>query len=71
MAKNKKLVPEAKEALNQMKLEIARDLSIPTFADSNKADLTSKENGAIGGSVGGHMTRKLVEIAEKELLEKK
>ncbi|SHK49226.1 alpha/beta-type small acid-soluble spore protein [Tepidibacter formicigenes] len=67
---NKKLVPEAREALNQMKLEIANELGIQNSSNINKGDLSSRENGYSGGSVGGHMTRKLIEIAEKKLAKK-
>lgn len=68
---NKKLVPEAREALNQMKLEISNELGMSNSQYSNKENLTSRANGEIGGHVGGHMTRKLVEMAEKQLISKK
>ena len=33
----------------------------------NKGDLTSRQNGHLGGLIGGTMTKRLVEMAEKQL----
>ncbi len=59
--------PNAKEALNQMKLEIANELGMDAN-NINGANKTSQQNGEIGGRVGGTMSRKLVEMGERELL---
>ncbi|RDY27900.1 small acid-soluble spore protein [Romboutsia weinsteinii] len=64
---NKPVNPNAKEALNQMKLEIANELGMQS-ENINGANSTSQQNGEIGGHVGGRMSRKLVEMGEKELL---
>ncbi len=63
---NKLLVPEAKEALEQMKLEIAHELGIPNYNDIDKGNLTSREN----GYVGGYMVKKLVEQAQRQISDK-
>lgn len=68
---NKKLVPEAREALNQMKLEISNELGMTNSKYANKENLTSRENGEVGGRVGGNMTRKLIEMAEHQMVSKK
>lgn len=60
---NQKAVPEAKAALNQMKLEIANELGMSNYQQMDKGNLTAREN----GYVGGYMTKKLVEMAEKQL----
>ena len=60
---NKTVVPEAKQALNQMKLEIANELGISNYQEIDKGNLTARQN----GYVGGYMTKKLVEIAEKNM----
>ena len=49
---NQKVVPQAKQALNQMKLEIANELGVNLGPDA-----TSRAN----GSVGGEITRRLVQ----------
>ena len=49
---NKTAVPQAKQALNQMKLEIANELGVNLGPDA-----TSRAN----GSVGGEITRRLVQ----------
>ena len=60
---NKKVVPEAKAALNQMKLEIANELGMTNYQQIDKGNLTAREN----GYVGGYMTKKLVELAEQQM----
>ena len=60
---NKKAVPGAKAALNQMKLEIANELGMSIYQQVDKGNLTAREN----GYVGGYMTKKLVEMAEQQM----
>ncbi|WP_134703421.1 alpha/beta-type small acid-soluble spore protein [Ammoniphilus sp. YIM 78166] len=55
---NQKLVPAAASALDQMKFEIAQEFGIQLGADQ-----TSRAN----GSVGGEMTKRLVQFAEQQL----
>ena len=59
---NQKVVPQAKQALNQMKLEIANELGMNNYQQMDKGNLTAREN----GYVGGYMTKKLVEMAEQQ-----
>ena len=60
---NKTVVPEAKDALNQMKLEIAGELGLANYENVDKGNLTARQN----GYVGGYMTKKLVEMAERQM----
>ncbi len=61
---NRQVVPEAKAALNQMKLEIANELGMANYEAVDKGNLTARQN----GYVGGYMTKKkLVEMAEKQM----
>ena len=60
---NQKVVPQAKQALNQMKLEIANELGMDNYQQMDKGNLTAREN----GYVGGYMTKKLVEMAEQQM----
>ena len=60
---NKTVVPEAKAALNQMKLEIANELGLSHYESIDKGNLTAREN----GYVGGYMTKRLVEMAERQI----
>ncbi len=60
---NRTAVPEAKAALNQMKLEIANELGMSNYQQVDKGNLTAREN----GYVGGYMTKKLVEMAEQQM----
>ena len=57
---NRAMVPEAKQALNNMKYEIAGELGINLKPGYN-GDLTSREN----GYVGGYMVKRLIEQAER------
>ncbi|HEY8363084.1 MAG TPA: alpha/beta-type small acid-soluble spore protein [Tissierellaceae bacterium] len=66
MAKNNNnriVVPEARAALNQMKLEIANELGLANYDNIDKGNLTSRQN----GYVGGYMVKRLVETAQNQL----
>ena len=60
---NKILVPEARQALNQMKTEIASELGMTNYETMDKGNLPSRQN----GYVGGYMTKRLVEMAQKNM----
>lgn len=61
--RNKIVVPEARQALNQMKLEIANELGISNYDNIDKGELPSRVN----GYVGGYMVKRLVESAQNQL----
>ncbi|WP_408007513.1 small, acid-soluble spore protein, alpha/beta type [Pseudalkalibacillus sp. A8] len=61
MARNKPLVPNAENSLNQMKQETANEMGVQPGANT-----TSRANGA----VGGQMTKRLVGMAEQQLSNK-
>ena len=61
---NQKLVPQAINALNQFKYEVAQELNInPEYKTGYWGNITSRECGA----VGGHMVRKMIASAEQAL----
>lgn len=55
---NQLLVPGAEQALEQMKYEIAQEFGVQLGPDS-----TSRQN----GSVGGEITKRLVQMAQQQL----
>ncbi|WP_333860676.1 alpha/beta-type small acid-soluble spore protein [Clostridium sp.] len=59
---NKLVIPEAREALNQFKMESAREVGV-NLKNSYNGDLTSRE----AGSIGGNMVKKMVEAYEQGL----
>lgn len=59
---NRVVVPEAKGALNQMKYEIASELGINLKKGYN-GDLPSRQ----AGYIGGYMTKRLIEQAERAM----
>lgn len=64
MANNSTLVvPQAKAALNQMKMEVAQELGIAFQPNAYNGNLATRDAGAIGGNI----TRKLVQMAEQQL----
>ena len=67
MASNKNsnnlVVPEAKHGLNQLKMEVANEVGIANYDAVDKGNLTSRQN----GYVGGNMVRKMVEAYERNL----
>ena len=55
-------VPQAKGALNQMKYEIASELGI-NLKQGYNGDLPSRQ----AGYIGGYMTKRLIEQAERSM----
>jgi hypothetical protein len=55
-------VPEAREALNRFKMEVASELGVPLTQGYN-GNLTSREN----GSVGGEMVRRMIRSQEQAM----
>jgi len=63
MASNKKtLVPEAKAALNQFKMEAANEVGVNLNQGYN-GDLTARQ----AGSIGGQMVKKMIEKYENDI----
>ena len=56
-------VPEAREALNKFKYEVANEIGVPLKQGYN-GDLTSAQN----GYVGGYMVKKIYPERNKEFL---
>jgi len=77
--RNKILVPEARQELDQLKakvsgtnnpenaaLEVAKELGIP-LKDGYNGKLTSEEAGKVGGRIGGSMVKELVKLAQENM----
>ena len=60
---NKLVVPEAKQGLDKLKTEVANEVGIANYDTMDKGNLTSRQN----GYVGGNMVKKMVEAYEKNL----
>ena len=56
------MVPEAKQALNNMKYEIANELGI-NLKQGYNGDLPSRQ----AGYIGGYMVKRLIEQAERQM----
>ena len=59
---NKTKVPEAKEAMDRFKMEVANELGVP-LSNGYNGNLTSAQN----GSVGGYMVKKMIENQERQM----
>ncbi|MCQ4725564.1 alpha/beta-type small acid-soluble spore protein [Anaerotignum faecicola] len=59
---NRATVPEAREALNKFKYEVANEIGVPLKQGYN-GDLTSAQN----GYVGGYMVKKMIEAQERSM----
>ena len=59
---NKTNVPEAKEAMDRFKMEVAIELGVP-LSNGYNGNLTSAQN----GSVGGYMVKKMIENQERQM----
>ena len=55
-------VPEAREAMDRFKMEVASELGVP-LTNGYNGNLTSAEN----GSVGGYMVKKMIEAQERQM----
>nr|WP_279325250.1 MULTISPECIES: alpha/beta-type small acid-soluble spore protein [Clostridia] len=56
------VVPEAQQAMDTMKYEIAREQNV-NLKQGYNGDLTSKEN----GTVGGYMVKHMIEQYERNM----
>ncbi len=59
---NRMEVPQAKEAMDKFKMEVASELGVPLKQGYN-GDLTSAQN----GSVGGEMVRQMIKRQEESM----
>ena len=62
---NRKLVPEAMNALDKFKYEVASEVGV-TLKDGYNGDIASRD----AGRIGGNMVRKLIETAESQMIGK-
>lgn len=60
---NTLVVPQAKAAIGQLKAEAAQQLGVPFVPDGYNGNLSTRD----AGSIGGYITKKLVQIAEQQL----
>ena len=59
---NRMEVPQAKEAMDRFKMEVASEIGVP-LKEGYNGDLTSRQN----GSVGGYMVKKMIEAQEQQM----
>lgn len=59
---NRTEVPEAREALDRFKMEVASEIGVPLKQGYN-GDLTSAQ----AGSVGGEMVRQMIKRQEEQM----
>lgn len=84
MARRKRrrlLVPEARSALDQLKADVmntftpeqakfesAQRQQIPLQQDGDNGELTAREAGKVGGPIGGQMVKKLIAMAQMQMM---
>ena len=61
-SRNKAVVPEAKEALDRFKMEVAQEVGV-NLKQGYNGDITARE----AGSVGGMMVKKMIEAYENNM----
>ena len=62
MASNKTLIPEAKAAMEQFKMQAANEVGV-NLQNGYNGDLTSRQ----AGCIGGQMVKKMVESYENSI----
>jgi len=59
---NSKVVPEAREALNKFKYEVASEVGV-NLKDGYNGNISARD----AGRIGGNMVRKLIQQAESQM----
>ena len=59
---NQMAVPQAKEAMNRFKQEVASEIGVP-LREGYNGDLTSRQ----AGSIGGEMVKKMIMRQEEQM----
>ena len=59
---NRKMVPEARQALDNMKFEIANELGV-NLKQGYNGDISAKD----AGNVGGNMVKRMIEQVERSM----
>jgi small acid-soluble spore protein A (major alpha-type SASP) len=62
-SRNRVLVPEARQGLERFKYEVASSVGLNDYQNTDKGNLTSRQN----GTVGGNMVKQMVEDYENKL----
>ena len=62
---NKKLVPEAMDALDRFKYEVASEVGV-NLKNGYNGNISARD----AGKIGGNMVRKLIEQAENQMANK-
>lgn len=62
---NYSVVPEAKEALNKFKYEVASEVGV-NLKEGYNGDISARD----AGRIGGNMVRKLIQQAESQMANK-
>ena len=63
MATGSKVVPEAKDALEKFKYEVASEVGV-NLKNGYNGDLSAKD----AGRIGGNMVKKLIQKAESQMI---
>ena len=58
--RNQHVVPQAGNALDAMKFEVANELGLSNYNQIDKGQLSSRQNGYVGGNI----TKRLVALGE-------
>jgi len=62
---NRKVVPEAMDALDKFKYEVASEVGV-NLKNGYNGDISSRD----AGKIGGNMVRKLIQRAENQMIGK-
>ena len=70
---DKTINSESSGKLDSLKTKFENEtrVNISQYNTLDKANLTSRQNGYVGGYIGGVMTKRLVEMTEQQLAEEK
>ena len=63
--RSNKVVPEAKEALNKFKYEVAQEVGV-NLKEGHNGNISARD----AGKIGGNMVRKMIQNYENQMLNK-
>jgi len=58
-----------KDQPENVKYEVAKDIGVP-LKNGDNGNMTAKQAGKIGGTIGGPMVKELIKMAQKNVLNK-
>lgn len=67
IGRNRTPVLDERQKLNRLKTEAASEIGLNDYENIDKGNLSSRQNGSVGGKIGGSMVKRIIESYEQSL----